>query len=56
MVKNWQPIFEIQHGGRCHLEFSKIFTFDATFAFYVIFSTWQPIFKIQEGGGRYLEF
>ena len=69
MVKKLQPIPEIQHGGRCHLEFSKIFTFDATFAFYVRFSTcppnlvtigsivmkWQPIFEIQDGGGRHLE-
>ena len=69
MVKKWQPIFEIQHGGRYHLEFLKIFTFEATFAFYVVFSTcppnlvtigrikkWQPIFKIQDGGDRHLEF
>ena len=69
MVKKWQPIFEIHNGGRCHLEFLKICTFDAIFAFYVRFSTfpsnlvtigpivmkWQPISKIQDGGGRHLE-
>ena len=66
----WQPNFEIKDGDRRPLEFRYLCNFDATFAFYVRFSTFppnlvtigsivmnlQPIFEIQEGGGRHLEF
>ena len=66
----WQPIFEIQDGGRRQLKFSKICSLDVTVMFYVRFWTlpsilveigliamiWQPIFKIQDGDRRHLEF
>ena len=52
------------------MNFSKFYNFNATIAFYVIFSTfppnlvttgrivekWQPIFEIQDGGDRPLDF